>query len=168
MRKADIVSAAVVVLFGLSLLFYFIPVWVPVVVENDYGLESRDLPNVAALLVTALAAMFLIKRLFAKRPDPSSAETPEAAAAAAAAAEDDETPPITLANAKYLLVASAVLIVLTALFKHVGFLVAGPLTIAGFMLLMRETRWLHIVFTSVVAAGAIWLFFWQLLSIPLP
>jgi hypothetical protein len=76
--------------------------------------------------------------------------------------------PISRSNGKYLLLMSLFLVAMTALFAWVGFVAAGPLTIAGVMNAMGERRPVHVIVTSVVAAGVIWLFFWQLLNVPLP
>ena len=65
------------------------------------------------------------------------------------------------------MLASLFLIAMVATFTWVGFVAGGPLTIAGFMIAMGERRPIPIVLTSVLAAGAIWLFFWQLLDVPL-
>ena len=62
----------------------------------------------------------------------------------------------------------AFLIAMTALFNWAGFLVAGPPTVAGFMLMMEEKRPWHVAVTAFGATAAIWLFFWQFLKLPLP
>ena len=156
MRKADIVSAVVLIAFGLLLLLVVIPVWVPRHEEGGYGLGAQVMPRVWATLVTVLSAGLLVARL-AGRGRHGTAEL-----------GDDARPPMTRANGWFLLRASLYLVAMTALFQWVGFLAAGPLTIAGFMISMGERRPLPIVLTSVGAAGAIWLFFWQLLNFPLP
>lgn len=156
MRKADIVSAAAILLLGLAALFVVIPVWIPVILEGDYGLRARDMPTVAALAVTGLAAMFLAHRLRAPG-GPSAGD-----------ARADAAPPIPRRSWLFILRASAFLIAVTALFEWAGFLVAGPVTVGGFMYAMGERRRLHIAVTAVAATGAIWLLFWQLLRFALP
>ena len=156
MRRADIVSSALITLFGLALWFVIIPIWVPTILEGSYGLRAHDMPNVAALTVTALAALFFVYRVRGKGE------------AADAAVGTDDTPPISRRNWLFLLRAAVFLIVVTALFDWQGFLVAGPVTVAGFMVMMGERRPLHVGLTAIVAPIVIWLFFWQLLRFPLP
>jgi len=151
MKKADLVSAGVVAVFGLLLLFAVIPNWVPRHEEGGYGLGARVMPVITATLVTGLGVLFFITRLLGR-------EKPVEESAA----------PIGRSSWKFLLLASLFLIAMTALFEWVGFRAAGPLTIAGFMIAMGERRPVPIVLTSVAAAGVIWLFFWQLLNFPLP
>ena len=149
MKQADIISSALVALFGLTLLFVIIPGWVPTELEGDYGLAAHDMPKVAALTFTALAVMFMAYRLRGK-------------------GDPDEIPPMALTNWQFLLRGGLFLIFVTALFNWVGFLLAGPVTIAGFMVMMGERRVLHVGVTAIGASIAIWLFFWQLLRFPLP
>ena len=47
-------------------------------------------------------------------------------------------------------------------------LVAGPPTVAGFMIMMGERRPWAVAITAIAATAAIWLFFWQFLKFPLP
>lgn len=156
MKKADVVSAAIAAAFGLTLLFYVVPVWVRAHDEaGGYGLGARVMPNVTATVLTGLAILFLLYRLLA-RPGAADAET------------DDDAPPIGESGWRFLLIAALFLIVMAALFEWVGFLAAGPLTIAGFMIAMGERRPVPVVATSVGASAVIWLFFWQLLNFPLP
>lgn len=156
MRNADIISSALITLFGLALLFVIIPIWVPTILEGDYGLRANDMPNVAALTVTGLSGAFFVYRVRAKVD------------ASAQPADSEATPPITRSNGWFLLRCALFLVAVTALFNWVGFLAAGPVTIAGFMLMMGERRPLHVGVTAVGATVVIWLFFWQLLRFPLP
>lgn len=156
MKTADIVSCALVTLFGLVLLFVIIPGWVPVEAGPGFGLSATTMPNVAVVTLTALSTLFFIYRV----RDQHLREDADR--------KDDTTPPITSGNWLFLLRGSLFLIAVTALFEWLGFLVAGPLTVAGFMIMMGERRPLPIVFTSVAATAATWLFFWQFLKFPLP
>jgi len=155
-RIFDIVSCAVVALFGLALLFVIIPGWVPVESGPGFGLAATTMPNVAVVTATALAVMFFAYRVYDLHPGGESDE------------DYDATPPITRANWLFLLRGSLFLIAMTALFDWAGFLVAGPPTVAGFMLMMGERRIWPVALTSIGATVAIWGFFWQFLKFPLP
>ena len=156
MKKADLVSAAVVSAFGLLLLLVIIPNWVERHEEGGYGLGARVMPNTMAIIVTALGVLLFVSRLIERR------------VRGRAISAREQSPPISRSNGIFFAGTSLLLIALTALFKWIGFLAAGPLTIASFMVVMGERRVIPIVLTSVLAAGAIWLFFWRLLDVPLP
>ena len=143
-------------MMGLVLLFVIIPGFVPVEAGPGFGLAATTMPNVAIVTLTALAAMFFIYRVRDRRPD---AETDTA---------NDTVAPIPRKSWLFLLRGSVFLIIVTALFEWVGFLAAGPLTVAGFMIMMGERRPLPVCITSVAATVATWLFFWQFLKFPLP
>jgi hypothetical protein len=155
-RRADIISAGLVTVFGLIVLFVIIPIWVPGHAKGDYGMRAQDMPLAAATLATALAALFFVWRILG-RGERSEAER-----------RDDETPPISRRNWMFLLRSVPFLIAMVFLFNWLGFLATGPVTIAGFMIIMGERRPVPIVVTSICATGGIWLFFWQLLRFPLP
>lgn len=156
MKFADLVSCALVTLFGLMLLFVIIPGWVPVEHGPGFGLPATAMPNVAVVTFTALAAMFFVYRLRNWQP---RSETDEVY---------DATPPIARRSWLFLLRGGLFLVVVTALFNWLGFLVAGPPTVAGFMLMMGEKRPWHVAVTALGSTAAIWLFFWQFLKFPLP
>ena len=156
MKTADIVSCALVTLFGLLLLFIIIPGWVPVEAGPGFGLSATTMPNVAVITITVLAALFFMYRLRGQHPQGE------------ADSEYDLTAPIPRKSWLFLLRGSLFLIAMGALFEWVGFLATGPLTVAGFMIMMGERRPLPIFFTSVCATVATWLFFWQFLKFPLP
>ena len=156
MKTADIVSSAVVILFGAVLLLVIIPGWVPVESGPGFGLPATAMPNVAAATATALAALFLVYRLRARHDRTEADEL------------YDATPPVERDNWLFLLRGGVFLIVVTVLFNWLGFLVAGPPTVAGFMIMMGEKRPWHVALTALGATAAIWLFFWQFLKFPLP
>ncbi len=156
MKFVDLVSCALVTLFGLVLLLVIIPGWVPVEHGPGFGLPATAMPNVATVTFTALAALFFIYRVI-DRHKRSEAD-----------AEDDATPPIARRSWLFLLRAALFLVVVTALFNWLGFLVAGPPTVAGFMVMMGEKKPLHVAGTAIASTVAIWLFFWQFLKFPLP
>jgi len=156
MKKADIISAGIVTAFGLLLLFVIIPGWVPRHEEGGYGLGAQVMPRITATLVTVLAALFFFARILDRRQQ-SALESQEDAAA-----------PIPRSSWVFLGTASLFIIAMTATFQWLGFLAAGPLTVAGFMIFMGERRPIPIVLTSVISPAVIYLFFWQLLNFPLP
>ncbi len=91
MKTADIVSSAVVILFGAVLLLVIIPGWVPVESGPGFGLPATAMPNVAAATATALAALFLVYRLRARHDRTEADEM------------YDATPPVERDNWSFLL-----------------------------------------------------------------
>ncbi|MDH3240221.1 MAG: tripartite tricarboxylate transporter TctB family protein [Alphaproteobacteria bacterium] len=151
MRRADIISAALLVAFGLLVIFVVIPVWVPGHAEGNYGLLAQDAPYLTMIVVTGLALFLLVRRLFFERSD-----------------ESDEDAPIPKQSWGFLALISVVLIATLFLMEFVGVLAGGPFIVAVLIYLMGERRPLAIGVTSVVAPLAIWAFFWKLLEFPLP
>lgn len=156
LRIFDIVSSVTVALFGLFLILVIIPGWVPVEAGPGFGLSATTMPIVAAVTVVALAAMFFVYRV--RRTADESEEN----------AAYDATAPIERRNWLFLLRGAVFLTAMAALFEFFGFLVAGPPTVAGFMLMMGEKRPIPVALTAICATAAIWLFFWQLLKFELP
>lgn len=143
-------------LFGLALLFVVIPTWVVEEAGPGFGLSASTMPNVAAITATALAALFFVYRVRTRDTATTSDE------------KDNDPPPIDSKGWLFLLRGALFLVAMAFLFEWVGFLAAGPLTIAGFMFMMGERRLLPIGLTAIIATVLIWLFFWQFLKFPLP
>lgn len=148
MKKADIISNTLVFLAGLALLFFIIPVFVPTILDGDYGLLANTLPNIMAVTITVLSGAFLIYRISGRGTD--------------------SDPPLENKNAIFLLKGAIFLIALTLLMEFAGFLAAGPLLVGGFMLMMGERRLIPVAIAAIGAPVAVWLFFSELLGFPLP
>jgi hypothetical protein len=148
MRRADIISAALLVAFGLLVIFVIIPQWVPGHEAGNYGLRAQDAPYLTMIIATGLSAYFLVRRLFFDR--------------------SDEKPPIPREGWVFLLIVSVVLVVTFGLLQTIGILAGGPFVVAVLMFMMGERRPIAIAGTAVVAPLLVWLFFWQLLKFPLP
>ena len=149
MRRADIISASLITVFGLLVIFVVIPIWVPGHEEGNYGLRAQDLPYVTTIVATALALFHLVRRLFIDR-------------------SDDPYPPIPREGWVFLGIAAAVLVITVVLLQYIGILAGGPFVIAVLMYMMGERRPIAILGTAVLAPLAVWAFFWKLLQFPLP
>jgi hypothetical protein len=149
MRRADIISAAILVAFGLAVIFVVIPKWVPGHEAGNYGLRAQDAPYLTMFLATGLSAYFLVRRLFFDR-------------------SDEEKPPIPRDSWVFLLIVSAVLVITLVLLQTIGVLAGGPFVVAVLMFMMGERRPLAIAVTAVLAPALVWVFFWKLLQFPLP
>lgn len=150
MRRADIISAALLVAFGLLVIFVVIPIWVPGHQEGNYGLRAQDTPYLTMTVATALALFLLVRRLFFD------------------AGKEDEDNPIRKESWGFLAVTAAILVATLFLMEFVGVLAGGPFIVAVLMFMMGERRPLAIGLTAVAAPLAVWAFFWKLLEFPLP
>ena len=148
MRRADIISAALLVAFGLLVIFVVIPIWVPGHQGGNYGLMAQDAPYLTMTVATGLALFFLVRRLFIDH--------------------SDEPVPIPRQSWGFLALIAVVLIATLVLLEFVGMLAGGPFVVAVMMYLMGERRLLAIGLTAVLAPLAVWAFFWKLLQFPLP
>jgi hypothetical protein len=149
MRRADIISAALISIFGLLIIFVVIPVWVPGHEDGNYGLRAQDLPYITAIVATGLAMFFLVRRLFYDH-------------------SDDPNPPIPREGWIFLAIAAVILTVTWVLLQYIGILAGGPFVIAIFMYMMGERRPVAIIATATIAPLVVWGFFWKLLQFPLP
>ena len=149
MRRADIISAALFLAFGLLVIFVVIPIWVPGHDAGNYGLRAQDAPYLTMILVAGFSAYLLVRRLFFDRGD-------------------DEKPPIPREGWVFLGAAAAVLVITVVLLETIGILAGGPFVIAVFMYMMGERRPIAIIGTAVLAPVVVWAFFWKLLQFPLP
>ena len=149
MRRADIISAALLVAFGLLVIFVVIPIWVPGHQEGNYGLRAQDAPYLTMIVATGLAAVFFIRRLFVDK-------------------DGGEPAPIPRQSWVFLGVVAAVLIATLVLLEYIGILAGGPFVVAVLMVMMGERRPIPIAVTAIVAPLLVWAFFWKLLQFPLP
>lgn len=149
MRRADIISAAVLVAFGLLVIFVVIPVWVPGHDAGNYGLRAQDAPYLTIFLATGMSAYFLLRRWLRDRGDTEKA-------------------PIPRESWVFLLIVSVILVITLVLLQTIGILAGGPFIVAVLMLMMGERRPLAIVSTALIAPALVWAFFWKLLQFPLP
>ena len=149
MRRADIISAALLTVFGLLVIFVIIPIWVPGHDAGNYGLRAQDTPYLTMIVVTVLSAYLLLRKLFFDR-------------------DDSEKAPIPRESWVFLGIAGAVLIVTLILLQFIGILAGGPFVVAVFMYMMGERRPIAILATAIIAPVLVWAFFWKLLQFPLP
>jgi hypothetical protein len=147
MRKADIVTALLLMAGGLGLIFVIIPAFVGKGEEGD--LAPGFMPVTAACLMVGLMGLLLVLRLVR------------------GAGEDDDPPPLPAAAWRFLGLAFVVLAAGHLLMQFAGFLIAGALMIAAFMGLMRVGP-LRVAAVALLGPLVIWGVFWQILGIPLP
>ena len=151
MRRADIISAALVTIFGLLVIFVVIPIWVPGHQEGNYGLRAQDAPLLTMVVATGLAAYLFVRRAFFDR-----------------GTEEDGSAPIPRDGWIFLGLIAVILIVTLLLMQYLGILAGGPFVVAVLMYMMGERRPIAIGAPAVIAPALLWAFFWKLLQFPLP
>lgn len=140
---------------GMALLGIIAMIWVvPDAVDEIGGYESavgaNVLPLTSMAVFTGLA--ILLALVGGKRKS-----------------DDDETDsPMDLHAWLYLLLLAFMLVLFLACFKYIGFIPAGIICIAAFMLLMGQRSVLPILLTSTVLPVGLYFILRHLLSIPLP
>lgn len=146
MRAIDCAAAVLLAAAGLATIFVFIPMTV-----DDPGLDDLPpafMPEVAAVLLTALAVLLALRSLWRR--------------------EAAEEPSLDRRHAKFVLLAALWLAAVLAVVTLAGYLIGGAAAIVGAMLLMRIRRPLLIGGVACAAPLVLWAVFWQVLTIPLP
>ena len=149
MARVDAWAAAILVVAGLAAIFVVIPAQTG---EGEaYGLPPAAYPTLGATVLTVCAGLLLIASI-----RPRGAER-----------GDDSMPagPVAWRHAGVVL---AVLAASFVVIRYLGFLIGGSLTIAAFMVYMGSRSAIGVAAVSIATPVAIYLFFWQLFSIPLP
>jgi hypothetical protein len=146
-RRAELFTAAMLVVAGLGALGVLIPRYV-VDAPESVGLSPRFMPYAAAALATASALHLLVAALL--RGDDSGGPAP-----------------FTLENLRFACATAAVLGGSYVLMSLLGYLAGAAALVAG-MLLVARAPLLTIVVTAVAAPVALWLVFARLLATPLP
>ncbi len=143
------VAATVLLFAGLLGVFVIIPAQTT---EGElYGLPPSLFPTIGAVLLSLCCGLRIALSFL--RGDVGDDRTQE---------------PISARHWRHIASLSAALIVCLVLIQQFGFLIGGPVTIATFMLYMGSRKRLTIAAVALGAPLVIYLFFWRLLSIPLP
>ncbi|MCY4551100.1 MAG: tripartite tricarboxylate transporter TctB family protein [Defluviicoccus sp.] len=146
MRAIDCAAGALLAAAGFATIFVFIPMTV-----DDPGLDDLPpafMPEIAAILMTALAVLLALRGLRRR--------------------EATEEPALDRRHAKFVFLAMLWLAAAFAAVALASYLVGGAVAIVGAMLLMRIRRPLVIGGVACAAPLVLWAVFWQVLTIPLP
>jgi len=145
MRRANVVSGALLGLFGLAMLFFVIP-WQIEAGPADM-MSPRLVPTIMMVVVTALAVLLVVTNL---RPRSEEA--------------GDEAPPISPAELAALVKVGAIFALCLVLYAWVSPLAAGLALVAGTLLALGERRPLVIVLMPSALLLALWLLFYKVLG----
>ncbi|MGE4325233.1 MAG: tripartite tricarboxylate transporter TctB family protein [Pseudodonghicola sp.] len=148
MKRADLISGAILAAFGLLMLIVVIPAQIET--APDGFVSPRLVPNLAMILVTGLSLLLVVKNL---RPSGDSAWAPATV--------------FSRGEMIALLKIGAVFAVSLAAFLFGSPLVAGIVLVAGTLLLLGERRPLILVLMPAALLLAIWALFYKLLGSPI-
>jgi hypothetical protein len=146
MRRADLITAGLLVLLGLVTILVMIPTYVTGSARSG-DLSPAFMPYVAAGLGTGAMALLFVVRL--------------------ARSGTDEPAPLSGASWRFICTAAFVLGVTVVLMDRLGYLAGAAVIVAGFMALARADLKV-IVGAAISFPVALWLLFDKALGFPLP
>lgn len=140
---------------GLALLGVITMIWVvPDSAEEIGGYEMAAGANVLPLTSMAVfTGLAILLALFGGRNKPENSESDS---------------PMDVHAWAFLFLLTVMLFLLLAGLKYLGFIIAGIICIAAFMLLMGQRKVLPILLTSALIPTGLYFIIRQLLNIPLP
>lgn len=150
MKRADIITGSLLVLFGLVTIFVIVPVQIDS--GGDYGLDPSFFPLTLLWLVTAMAVLLAATRV-PLPPDPS-----------------DAAPTMDLMNWLFIVVATVALTIAYVAIDSIGFIITSIVLIATVMLAMgaRSRNWLAIATIPVIAPIIIYYALGKIFVVQLP
>ena len=149
MRRSDIISGFVFILFGLITIFIIIPNQISG--SSDYGIAPDVFPLTLIWIFTILCMFLCVNRLLSKKPTKDA---------------DSRKSNIQWG---FISLASLFLISNFVLFKYLGFIYGGIYTVAVVMLVMGGYRHkIRLILVTILAPCLIYLIFRHLFIILLP
>lgn len=146
MRRANLISGALLAAFSLLMLFAVIP-W-----QIDAGpqgmMSPRLVPNMMMIVVAGLAVLLVVNNLRAGTGEP----------------EQDRAPPVSRAEFAALIRIGSVFALSTLAYLFVSPLAAGVALVAGALLALGERRPFVIVAMPVLLLLGLWLLFYKVLG----
>lgn len=149
MRRADLVSSGLLTLAGLLTFFFVIPAQTGK--GATYGLAADFFPNVSVIALTAIMGAFFVHRALSRRR-----------------ADRDAEAPVTPGNWRFIGAMTALFAIDVLVLVFLGFIAAGALAVAVFMVLAGERRVIAVALTSACLPTAVYLVVAVALRVPLP
>ena len=149
MRKADIVAAIFLVVTGLVMVFIIIPA--QTYPGEEYGVPPATVPTAAMVIVTVMAGILLIQRLFDRKKN-----------------QTDTPAPIRRHQWLHIAGFTTLLFVGLAAIKFLHFIPGGILILAVLMIVTGQRKPLTIIFVAVPIPCLVYAALWYGLRIPLP
>lgn len=150
MRRSDIISGTLVVVFGLLMIFVIVPA--QIASSAEYGLDPKYFPVLLLWLLVAMGALLVATRI------PQPADDPEAA------------PMLDRWNWTFIVGAAAFLLLSFLAINTFGYVIAGVIMIAFLMVLLelRHLNWLEVIGVSALAPFVIYWLLYNVFSVQLP
>lgn len=146
MRKVDIYSGVVLVLFGLAMLFFVIPQQIDQ--APDGFISPRLVPNMMMIFIVFLAGLLIINTIRSKTK----------------LLAEDAVPPISKAELLAFLKLGSVFAVALIFYLWVSPLAAGIAIIVGSLVALGERRPVIIILMPTLILTGVWLLFYKLLG----
>lgn len=146
MRRADLISGIILVIFGLVMLFFLIPTQIEQAPEGF--VSTRLVPNMMMVIIIFLAGLLIVTNLRAK----------------ADGAPDENASPVSKAELFIFFKLSVVFAIALAAYFWVSPLAAGLSIIVGSLLALGERRPLVIIAMPAFILTGVWLLFYKLLG----
>jgi putative tricarboxylic transport membrane protein len=150
LRRADIISGAVVVLFGLLMIFVIVPL--QIASTSEYGLDPKFFPVLLLWILVAMGALLIVSRV----TQPA----------------DDSDRKLVLDRWNWAFIAGAAIFFLLGFIaiNALGFVIAGAIIVALLMIAieMRHIRWIELIGVSALAPFMIYWLLYNVFSVQLP
>ena len=149
MKRADIITAILLLVTGLVMIFVIIPG--QTYPGEEYGVPPATVPTAAMALVTVMAGILLVQRLLDKKKN-----------------QKDTPPP--MKRLQWLHIAGFTLLLFAGLaaIKFLHFIPGGILILAVLMIIAGQRKSLTILLVSVPIPFLVYAALWYGLRIPLP
>lgn len=149
-RRSDMISGALLLVFGLVMIFVIVPIQISS--SSEYGLDPKFFPDALLWLLVAMGALLVATRV-RLRPEPADAE-----------------PVLDLWNWLFIGGFTIFLIIVFVAINNLGFVLAGAMMIAVLMfaLGLRHLNWIELVCVSVLAPLVIYYALYHVFSVRLP
>lgn len=150
MRRSDIISGTLVVVFGLLMIFVVVPVQIKS--SGEYGLDPKFFPVLLLWLLVAMGVLLAATRVSQPAGDP------------------DAEPVLDRRNWAFIAGAAIFLLLGFIAIKTFGFVIAGTIMLAllMFAIEMRHLKWLEMIGVSALAPFVIYWLLYNIFSVQLP
>ena len=150
MRRSDLISGTLIVVFGLVMIFIIVPVQISS--SGEYGLDPAFFPVTLLWLLVAMGVLLVATRV------PQSSDPPEAG------------PMLDRWSWLFITGVTAFLVLGFIAIQTLGFVIAGVIMIAALMMVieLRHLRWFELIGVSLLSPFVIYYLLYHVFSVQLP
>jgi Tripartite tricarboxylate transporter TctB family len=150
LRRSDIISGTVIVVFSLLMIFVIVPAQISS--SSEYGLDPKFFP-VSVLWLIVIMGVLLVATRLVTQPDTEESE-----------------PVLGLRNWLFIGGFSVFLVLVFLAINTLGYVLAGVLTVALLMVALdlRSRKWAQLVGVSILAPLVIYYALYHIFSVQLP